>query len=225
MKIECSTSHHERLLIKNVFPLNNQRFRHIYVTMGLPGVGKSSFCEQLSHSFVQGECRMIKRDQKRMDILWDIRKEEPEKQEEMMKNIDDLTTNAVLDEFELAYDNPAYTGFIIDGCHTRADATLYLLSNIRRIVKDDPSLITVCVVGSPYSGSYYELTDQSEGDYSGFERDGTHRTIPRCIFEKKKRELIRFLTDEENFETMSFLIDSYMIIPSFDGRFIEVEPR
>lgn len=223
MKFDCAvTSARSPQIIRDVFTMNNQRFRNVYITMGLPGTGKTSFCERLYSGFPPGQCKLIKRDQVRMDLLWDIRKEDPKKQEEQLKNIDNLTTEAVIEAFYAAYDNSNYAGFIIDGCHTEARTMLALLNAIRGVVQDEPVVVTVCIVGCPYSGSYYQLTDQSEGDYSGFERDGKHTSIPLIVYNKKKRQMLEFLNDTDAFETMSYLADSYLIVPSFDGRFVEI---
>lgn len=204
-----------------MFPTGS-RYRYIFITMGLPGVGKTTYSELLAHAVPPCMVKVIKRDKIRMDLLWKIRKDEPAKQKAFISKLDDLTTAAVLDEFENAYNNEHLTTFIFDGCHTEKRTMLILLNGIRNIIQDDTVIVSICIIGSPSSTSSYQLTDQSEGDYSAFDRTGSHRTIPKCIFRKKKRQMQDFLLDQEAFASMSFLADYYYLIPSFDGRFIEL---
>lgn len=205
-----------------MFPTGS-RYHYIFITMGLPGVGKSTYCELLSHSVPHCMVKVIKRDKIRMDLLWEMRKDEPEKQKEVINKLDDLTTAAVLDEFENAYNNDQHlTTFIFDGCYTEKKTMFNLLNGIRNIIQDDSVIVSVCIIGSPSSTSAYQLTDQDEGDYSAFDNTGAHHTIPKCIFRKKKKQMQDFLLDQEAFASMSFLVDYYYLIPSIDGRFIEL---
>lgn len=207
-----------------IFP-TGARWRYVFVTMGLPGTGKTSFCEVLANAVPACMCKLIQRDALRMDLLWDIRKLDPKKQQRALSDLDDLTTSRVIEEFDSAYDNEHLQTFIIDGCHTDQNTMFTLLRHIRDYTKDDPVFLSVCIIGSPSSKTAHQVTGQSEGDYSSFSPHGEHNSIPLSVLNKKRQQMKDFLNNNAAFEVMTFLCDQYYLVPSIDGKFIDVNPN
>lgn len=162
----------------------NDKVSNFFILIGLPGVGKTSFCRILEDYFKSiSETRVIERDQIRCDLIWEKRKDE-----DLAKIIPDLDPQVNKVELMLVKnavdDNQTV---ILDGCHSEI---FHLLNIIRTIKNKNPeSNVSLIFLGDENSRCFHSLSDNSEGDYSDYEPDFSHTSIPKVVLDRKRKEL------------------------------------
>lgn len=203
-----------------LFPTSLRR-QNIFITVGLPGVGKSTFCELMRCSCPPYACRVISRDETRVELLWDMRKLEPKEQEERKLKLDSLVSSAMIDKV-LAVVHKGYDSvktLIIDGCHTKMTELISLIGSIKQaadITFKDIS-ITLVLVGNAESQCRHNLSNKKAGDYSDYEIAGHHTAVPKEIFEHKRKQL-RELLQPEPFKVVADMVDYVMTYPAYDPK-------
>lgn len=188
------------------------------MTVGLPGVGKSTFCERLFNNCPRGTAKIFSRDTYRIQIVNKKRDLPLEKQLELFKNIDGAVTAAEIDDFaaSIVGDNQLST-FLFDGCHTLFGDIMILLESIHQVCErlNEDFALHLCVLGSPLSKSNHTLTDKKKNDFSDFEKDGSHHAVPVCVMNMKRKQFFE-LTHPENFNKIIQHCDYVYSIPAFD---------
>ena len=157
---------------------------------GLPGTGKSTLAEKIKNSYTPDEALIINRDKIRVSILWEIRKEEKKDQEKILKNLDNVVTERIIDIINTTVSKQKYWGIIIDGCHTDWKIMSTMLFCLERF---ENTIINIYIVGTYESGCKYTLSNKKEGDYSDYKTDASHQSIPLCVFERKRKEMRKLL--------------------------------
>lgn len=203
-----------------VFPTSIRR-QNIFITVGLPGVGKSTFCELMRSSCPTFSCRVLSRDETRVELLWDMRKLEQHEQEERKSKLDSLVSRSMVDKVvsvvQKGYDS--VKTLIIDGCHTKMTELVSLIGTIRQAADlsfKDIS-ITLVLVGGPDSQCRHHLSDKKAGDYSDYEFAGHHSAVPKEIFEHKRKQL-KELLQPEPFKVITDMVDYVMTYPAYDPK-------
>ena len=203
-----------------IFPTSERRL-NVFVTIGLPGVGKSTFCELMRASCPLYTSRVISRDETRVEILWDMRKMSPEEQEERKKKLDQLVSQCMMSKVTSIISNTAngIKTLIIDGCHTKMTELVSLLGTIRQAAdlcfRD--VLINLVLVGTIDSQCRHVLSDKKAGDYSDYEMTGHHSAVPKEIFEHKKKQLQELLAPE-CFKVVTEMTDFVFTWPAYDPK-------
>lgn len=180
-----------------------------YVLCGIPGTGKSTYAKILQNKYVEGDCIIISRDEIRGNLLWDLRKEEKEKQKEKIKKLDYLVSQKVLDTIEERLSQRKYFGVIIDGCHTNYKILFKLLQFLNTF---DDAIVNLLIVGYCDSPCNYTITNKKEGDYSDYDENFQHNAIPQNVLQRKRDEM-RFLFTNL-FEFMLMYIDYIHVLPN-----------
>lgn len=205
------------LFISGFYPVSNKR-KNIFVTVGLPGVGKSTFCERLFNNCPRGTAKIFSRDKYRIKIVNQKRDLPLEKQLELFKNIDSAVTAAEIDDFaaSIVGDHQLST-FLFDGCHTLFKDIIILLESIHQVCErlNEDFALHLCVLGSPLSKSNHTLTDKKKNDFSDFDKEGNHHAVPVCVMNMKRKEFFE-LTHPENFNRIIQHCDYVYSIPAFD---------
>lgn len=168
------------------FPTSGRKVS-FFVLCGLPGVGKTTLANEIKSCYFENDAIILSRDEIRVDILWEMRKDEPEKQKETTLYLDDQVSEKMISKIHECVDQDKYYGIIIDGCYTNWKDLLWLLLEINNF-KNDP-IINLLIIGNENSKCHYLISDKKEGDYSDYNEDGTHKTIPFCVLQRKRKEL------------------------------------
>lgn len=206
--------------LNRIFPTSEKRF-NVFLTIGLPGVGKSTFCELMRASCPLYSCRVISRDETRVELLWDMRKMEPNEQEERKKLLDQLVSQNMLTKVTTTISNTSngIKTLIIDGCHTKMTELVDLLGTIRQVadLAFRDVLINIVLVGNTESECRHALSDKKAGDYSDYELTGHHNAVPKEIFEHKRKQLKELLSPE-CFKLISEMADFVYTWPAYDPK-------
>lgn len=203
-----------------IFPTSEKRL-NVFLTIGLPGVGKSTFCELMRASCPLYTCRVISRDETRVELLWDMRKMSSEEQEERKRMLDQLVTHSMMNKVTALISNASngIKTLIIDGCHTKMTELVGLLGTIRQAadLAFRDVLINIVLVGNLDSECRHQLSDKKAGDYSDYEFTGRHTAVPKEIFEHKRKQLSELLTPE-CFKVISEMVDFVFTWPAYDPK-------
>lgn len=203
-----------------IFPTSEKRL-NVFLTIGLPGVGKSTFCELMRASCPMYTSRVISRDETRVELLWDMRKMSPEEQEERKHMLDQLVSHSMLDKVTSIISNPSngVKTLIIDGCHTKMTELVSLLSTIHQAadLAFRDILVNIVLIGSTDSVCRHNLSDKKAGDYSDYEFTGHHTAVPKEIFEHKKKQLKELLSPE-CFKVVAGMADFVFTWPAYDPK-------
>lgn len=191
-----------------IYPTSGRK-TSFFVTCGIPGTGKSTYCRLLRNKFVEGDCKIINRDEIRGNLLWELRKEESEIQKEKIKKLDKLVSKKVIEEIINCLNEKKYFGIIIDGCHTEWKTLARLLKFLNTI---ENSIINLLIVGYYNSPCNYKTSNKKEGDYSDYDENFNHNTIPLEVLTRKRDEM-KFLF-LHFFEFMIPNIDYVFVLPN-----------
>lgn len=172
------------------FPTSGRKIS-FFVLSGLPGTGKTTLANEIKNCYFENEAIILSRDEIRVDILWEIRKEDPEKQKETTLNLDNQVSTKMIEKIHETIEEDKFYGIIIDGCHTNWRDLLRLLLEINNL--EENPIINLLFVGNEDSKCHYLISDKQEGDYSDYNENGTHKSIPYCVLERKKKELKELL--------------------------------
>ena len=200
-----------------MFPVVGKR-KNFFITLGLPGVGKTTFCELLSASFPPGTCKIINRDEIRAGIVWELRKLSPEAQKAEKDEIDDRVTERVINHFsEILANEPSISSIIIDGCHTYFPCLYSILEAIHGScgMLKQSFAIHLCMIGSPLSKCAHKLSSKSKDDYSDYTRGGYHTAIPKEVFKLKRIQYFNLIC-QETFQKVTELCDYVYVLPDYD---------
>lgn len=187
------------------FPTSRRKIS-IFIFCGIPGTGKTTYSKILQNKFVEGDCKIISRDQLRGNILWELRKEE--EQSKKIKKLDKLVSKKVFEEISLAIEENKFSGIIIDGCHTDWKILAKLLQFVNKI---ENAIIHVLIVGNYISETNWEISNKKEGDYSDYDDQFNHAKIPLEVLSRKRNEM-RILFSYY-FQFMIPLIDYVSVLP------------
>lgn len=189
------------------FPTSRRKIS-IFIFCGIPGTGKSTYSKILQNKFVEGDCKIISRDELRGNILWELRKEEQEKQNEKIKKLDKLVSKKVYEGISSAIEENKFSGIIIDGCHTNWKTLAKLLQFVNKI---ENTIIHVLIVGNYVSETNWKISNKKEGDYSDYDDQFNHEKIPLEVLSRKRTEM-RVLFSHY-FQFMIPLIDYVSVLP------------
>lgn len=189
------------------FPTSRRKIS-IFIFCGIPGTGKSTYSKILQNKFVEGDCKIISRDELRGNLLWEMRKEEQEEQNKKRKKLDKLVSKKVFEEISLAIEENKFSGIIIDGCHTDWKILAKLLQFVNKI---ENTIIHVLIVGNYVSETNWEISNKKEGDYSDYDEKFNHEKIPLEVLSRKRNEM-RVLFSYY-FQFMIPLIDYVSVLP------------
>lgn len=205
------------LLIGGFYPVSGKR-KNFFVTVGMPGTGKSTFCCNLYKNCLPGTAKLICRDVVRAAMVWHTKNLTSEQQELVHEDIDNVVTERVVNIFsETLADEPDVSTFIIDGCHTSFECLRYLLEAITGAcgMKEVDFAIHLCVIGTPLSKINHTQSNRLKNDFSDYNQDGSHTAVPACIVKQKREEFWRLVTPTL-FEFIIDLCDYIYSIPSYD---------
>jgi adenylate kinase family enzyme len=200
-----------------MFPVVGKR-KNFFITLGLPGVGKTTFCELLRASCPPGTVKVINRDEIRASLIWEFRKLPPEAQAEEKAEIDDRVTERVINRFsEILHDEPSISVIILDGCHTYYPCLYSLLEAIHGScgMLNLSFAIHLCMLGSPLSQSAHKLSDKKRDDYSDYRAGGYHTSVPKEVFKMKRIQYFNLIC-QETFQKVTELCDYVYVLPPYD---------
>lgn len=181
----------------------------VWITCGLPGVGKSAFAKRIFEAYPPLACRMITRDVVRTDILWEDRK----KANKETYNLDRRVSEAVLERLkDNLEDHPA--AIIVDGCHVEYHCLLQLVQFLHAYGND--VMTNLIIMGDERSWSNHELSSKDEGDYSDFGPNGRHTSLPLAVFEKKQKQFFELLRTSK-FQDIKHYLDYCFVVPAYRG--------
>lgn len=202
-----------------MFPVVGKR-KNFFITLGLPGVGKTTFCELLRASHPPGTCKVISRDEIRMGIIWEIRKLSPEAQQAEKDEIDDRVTERVINHIsEILANEPSVSSIILDGCHTYFPCLYSILEAIHGACgcHNLPFAIHLCMIGSPLSSSVRHLSNKKKDDYSDYTCGGYHTAVPKEVFKLKRIQYFNLIC-QETFQKVTELCDYVYVLPDYDPK-------
>ena len=194
-----------------------QSFFQVYVLIGLPGTGKTTLANMLykeANRISQGGAVLVNRDALRCDALWETRKMPEDAKSWALAHMDIVVDAKEESECQAALWKEANKRILIlDGCHTNLKSLLKLIGWIRLQASMNAIgriKIYPIFVGDENSECMHTLTDKQEGDYSDFtDTKGTHSSLPRQVFEKKREELHQ-LHIAENWGLFMDITDKYI---------------
>lgn len=205
------------LFISGFYPVSNKR-KNIFVTVGLPGTGKSTFCERIYNNCIRGTAKIFCRDKYRIKIVNKKRDLPLEKQLDLFKNIDSAVTAAEIDDFAASIVGDSHLStFLFDGCHTLYADLQILLESIHQVCDrlNESYALHLCVLGSPLSKTNHTLTNKKKNDFSDFDTEGNHHAVPVCVMNMKRKEFFA-LTHPESFNRILEYCDYVYSIPAFN---------
>lgn len=204
-----------------MFPvLGKGKRKNIYITLGLPGVGKSTFCELMRASCPPGTAKVIIRDAVRVGLIWETRKLTTDQQKEINEDIDFLVTQAVCSRVaDVLKNEPSISVIIIDGCYTLYDDLKYTLEHI----EGDCAMLGIeyalhlCMIGSPLSMCVHNVSDKKKNDYTDYRTGGYHTSVPKEVLDMKRTQYFNLLC-RETFQHITELCDYVYVLPAYDPR-------
>lgn len=200
-----------------MFPVVGKR-KNIYITLGLPGVGKTTFCELLRASCPPGTCRVITRDAVRVELIWETRKLTTGEQKTISEDMDFLVTQAVVNRIsETLKSEPSISVIIIDGCYTLYDDLKYTLEAVDGacgMLKLEYAT-HLCMIGSPLSHCVHRISDKKKDDYSDYRDGGYHTAVPKEVIDLKRTQYFNLLC-RETFQHITELCDFVYVFPGYD---------
>lgn len=180
----------------------------VWITCGLPGVGKSTFAQRLFGAYPPLACRIISRDVVRTDLLWEERKGDLGG---IIENLDKKVSDKVLELLmSNLKDHPA--ALIIDGCHVEYQCLLQLVRFLH--CYGDAVMINLIIMGDERSRSNHNLSNKEIDDYSDFGTQGKHTALPLKVFEKKQQQCFELLRTSK-FQDIMHYIDYCFTIPAY----------
>ena len=202
-----------------MFPVVGKR-KNFFITLGLPGVGKTTFCELLRASCPPGTVKVINRDEIRAGIIWELRKLSPEAQRDEKEEIDDRVTERVINRIsEILHDETSISVIILDGCHTYFPCIYSLLEAIHGAcgMLNIPFAIHLCMIGSPLSNSVHKLSNKKKNDYSDYQAGGYHSSVPKEVFKLKRIQYFNLIC-QETFQKVTQMCDYVYVLPNYDPK-------
>lgn len=185
----------------------------VWITCGLPGVGKSAFAKRIFEAYPPLTCRLISRDVVRTDLIWEDRKGDSSTSSKAKQNLDQRVSDAVLANIQRALEEqPA--ALIIDGCHVEYYCLLHLVQFLHTY--GDKVLTNLIIMGDERSWSNHTLSDKEEGDYSDFGPQGKHTALPLKVFEKKQKQFFELLRTSK-FQEIKHYLDYCFVVPAYRG--------
>lgn len=179
----------------------------VWITCGLPGVGKSAFARRIFEAYPPMACRMITRDVIRTDLLWEDRKSGLVTKDSLDKRVSDM----VLERLKVNLkSHPA--AIIVDGCHVEYHCLLELVQFLHTY--GDTVMTNLIVMGDERSWSNHKLSDKDEGDYSDFGPQGRHTSLPLKVFEKKQKQFFELLRTSK-FQDIKHYLDYCFVVPAY----------
>lgn len=194
--------------------LPTQRKISFFITCGLPGTGKTTFCEKIKNYYPENEAIILSRDYIRGNILWQIRKKSKEEQKTVIENLDFKVTEElvqIITSIREEYEEFQYKAIIIDGCHTNWKTLTSIILAIGDI--KNKCNIYLCIIGDNLSQCCHNVTYKEEGDYSDYKEDFTHDSVPECVIKKKRNEMELLLT--KYLEFISYYVDAICMYPAY----------
>ena len=203
--------------IDSIIPVIHPEKYQFYITVGLPGTGKTTFCKKLVELCPPENAKVISRDFWRTSLVWGMKKLGPIRRRKIEKNMDDLVTDKVIEELHyiLLY-KPSVRIIAFDGCHTLYADLKWMLNKIRRLcfeldIKYEMNLV---LVGTPQSDCNHALTNKKKGDYSDYMRDGCHKALPEEVFDLKRRQF-EALVQHTPFHDIASFCEHVIIVPAY----------
>lgn len=180
----------------------------VWITCGLPGVGKSVFAKRIFEAYPPMTCKLITRDVIRTDLLWEDRKKDSSTAH---SNLDQRVSDAVLESIKRDLEaNPA--AIVVDGCHVEYQCLLQLVQFLH--VFGDKVMTNLVIMGDERSQPNHELSNKEEGDYSDFGPRGTHTALPLKVFEKKQKQFFELLRTTK-FQDIKHYLDYCFVVPAY----------
>lgn len=182
----------------------------VWITCGLPGVGKSAFAKRIFEAYPPLTCKMITRDVVRTDLLWEDRKKVPGATTTLL---DQRVSDAVIESIKRNLESePA--AIIVDGCHVEYHCLLQLVQFLHTF--GDKVMTNLIIMGDERSWSNHELSNKEEGDYSDFGPQGRHTALPLKVFEKKQKQFFELLRTSK-FQDIKHYLDYCFVVPAYRG--------
>ena len=189
----------------------------VWVTCGIPGVGKTTISEAIRSAYPPFHCAVVSRDEIRTDILWDLRKLGPEVQERSLKHMDRLTSIEVQERVGRMLDEENqkhWSAIVIDGCHTDYKTLEGLLIFLGQF--GSKVLIHLMLIGDHDSVCFHAINDRKEGDYSDYGPHGHHQALPDCVVKRKRAEMKDLL--DNHFKCLLDRVDDLYWLRECAGR-------
>ena len=182
-----------------IFPITDRPSNlYVFIMVGLPGIGKTTFAEYIKESCPAGQAVIISRDEMRDKELWESRKLPPDEQKVIRSTLDFKVTLDCLDQYEEELTVQRHRVIIFDGCHTNHKDLVELLLYIREAAEDrfkGNLFISLVMIGLPDSKTNIRLNNTRPEDYVDYKnRRGIHDSVPKKVFLTKKaqfRELLK----------------------------------
>ena len=188
----------------------------IWVTCGIPGVGKTTISEAIRSAYPPFQCAVVARDEIRTDLLWDIRKMDPEIQEKSIAWMDRMTSWEVQERLQrmLQDEKKTWSAIVVDGCHTEYNTLESLLMFLEQF--GNKVIIHLLIIGDDESLCFHAINARKEGDYSDYGPQGHHQSIPDCVVKRKREEMKDLL--ENHFGCLVQKVDDIYWLRECAGR-------
>lgn len=195
--------------IDSVVPILHPDLFQFYITVGLPGVGKTTFCKKMERLCPPEHFQIVSRDKIRCELLKDYKVE---------KNLDKMVSERVVYEITNIVRHTPARVIMVDGCYTLYSSLKWLLLRIQRLMNTyiiqrwARYEINLCIIGSPSSPCCHPLTDRKIGDYTDYK--GSAHSVPKPVYENKKRQFEQ-LIQKDFFHDVAQCCDHVFIISSW----------
>lgn len=202
--------------VDSIIPVVHPDVYQFYITVGLPGVGKTTFCKKLGQFCSPNNFKLISRDEIRYAIIC----EKNSLKSSVEKNLDRTVSERVIYEIsDILKHSPSIRIICIDGCHTLYSSLKWLLLRIQRLMNAPLNRwaryeINLCIVGTPNSICNHSFSNASLGDYRDYKEGGTHDSIPKTVFDLKQKQFSQ-LIQKEFFHDITRCCEHVILVPSW----------
>lgn len=194
-----------------IYPITDRpKNLFIYVMVGLPGVGKTTFSQYIKESCPNGLATIISRDEMRAQRIWENRKLSSNEQRAKNLSLDYQVTLDCLEQFNHELTIKKHRVIIFDGCHTNVKELVPLLLYIRENGENwwkGKVILSLIFIGGPNTKTNIRLNTTRPEDYLDYkDKRGAHDSVPKRVFLKKK-EQYRELQELDNLEKVLPICD------------------
>lgn len=176
---------------------------NVLILCGLPGAGKTHYINNL---FEEEDKVVVSRDEIRSNLIWDLRKNP----QNITINLDNKVDLFEMDAVEKELKKRLHKWIVLDGCHCK----LGFLRNIIALIHlvSPCSDVVLVFIGNEKTKCSHFLTDKKDGDYSDYEKNGTHFSIPLEVYKRKQKEMREIF---DNFNSIREICDIIHFLPSY----------